>query len=335
MKVTLNLHHSLRSTELRLLFAFCLLFTVFSLLFPYTFPTAANLGSMSRIAGVLFIVTAGQMCALVVGGFDLSVASNIGFVGVVTALGMTQYGGLLSGLVMGLLAGGLIGLVNGGLIAWAKLSPFIVTLGMLTFLIGFGNALSHGAPIFGFPESLKYLAVRDWGPIPAPVAISAIVLLLLWLLLARSRVGLYIYAIGAGREACRAAGVPVARYEAIAYVLCGALAGLAGIMELSRVSVGYVTNGQSYLLPSIAAAVIGGTAIGGGTGTIRGVVLGVAVLTVLSTGMEFSGLNEFYQDMVTGAVIVLSVLVSRGSNLSWIFSRLFPLEARGSIKRPG
>jgi ribose transport system permease protein len=333
MKITLNWSRLLHSTEFRLFLAFCLLFLVFSLLYPQTFPTPANLTNMSRIAGVLFVVTSGQMCALLVGGFDLAVASTIGFVGVIAAIGITRYGGLPSGIVMGLISGGLIGLVNGGLIAWAKLSPFIVTLGMLTFLIGFGNELSHGAPIFGFPDSLKYLAVRDWGPIPAPVAISVIVLLLLWLLLSHSKVGLYIYAIGAGREACRAAGVPVARYEAIAYVLCGALAGLAGIMELSRVSVGYVTNGQSYLLPSIAAAVVGGTAIGGGVGTLRGVVLGVAVLTVLSSGMEFSGLNEFYQRMVTGAVIILSVLVSRGSRLSVILSRPFSLASQGTTKR--
>jgi ribose/xylose/arabinose/galactoside ABC-type transport system permease subunit len=310
-----------RSPEFRLFCAFCLLSAAFSILYPATFPTAANVANMSRVAGVLFVVTAGQMCALLVGGFDLSVASNIGFVGVVTALGMTRYGGLPSGLMMGLVTGALIGLVNGGLIAWARLSPFIVTLGMLSFLLGFGNEIAHGAPIFGFPNGFEYLAVRDWGPVPAPVAISGIVLILLWMLLARSKIGLYMYAIGAGREACRAAGVPVARYEVIAYTICGILAGLAGVMELSRVSVGYVTNGQSYLLPSIAAAVIGGTAIGGGAGTLRGVVLGVAVLTVLSTGMDIAGLNEFYQRMVTGSVIVLSVLVSRRSNWPTLFSR--------------
>ena len=319
-----------RSTEVRLFCTLCVLSAAFSILYPATFPTAANVANMARIAGVLLVVTAGQMCALLVGGFDLSVASNIGFVGVITALGMTRYGGLASGLLMGLVAGALIGLLNGGLIAWARLSPFIVTLGMLNFLLGFGNELAHGAPIFGFPSQFKYLAVQDWGPIPAPVAISGLVLFLLWILLARLKVGLYMYAIGAGREACRAAGVPVVRYEAIAYIICGALAGLAGMMELSRVSVGYVTNGQSYLLPSIAAAVIGGTAIGGGTGTLRGVVLGVAVLTVLSTGMDIAGLNEFYQRMVTGSVIVISVLVSRHSSWSTWFSRVFALRSRAS-----
>ena len=155
---------ALRSTEFRLFCAFCLLLAAFSILYPTTFPTAANVANMSRVAGVLFVVTAGQMCALLVGGFDLSVASNIGFVGVVTALGMTRYGGLPSGLMMGLVTGALIGLVNGGLIAWARLSPFIVTLGMLSFLLGFGNEIAHGAPIFGFPNGFEYLAVRDLGP---------------------------------------------------------------------------------------------------------------------------------------------------------------------------
>jgi ribose/xylose/arabinose/galactoside ABC-type transport system permease subunit len=161
---------ALRSTEVRLFCALCLLSAAFSILYPATFPTAANVANMARVAGVLLVVTAGQMCALLVGGFDLSVASNVGFVGVITALGMTRYGGLTSGLLMGLVTGALIGLLNGGLIAWARLSPFIVTLGMLNFLLGFGNELAHGAPIFGFPSEFRYLAVQDWGPIPAPVA---------------------------------------------------------------------------------------------------------------------------------------------------------------------
>jgi ribose transport system permease protein len=201
--------------------------------------------------------------------------------------------------------------VNGVLIGGFGLSPFIVTLGMLTFLKGFGNELAHGAPIFGFPSAAQYLGQTGWGPLPAPIAIGAIVVAAVAVLLATCRAGLYMYAIGGERDACRAAGVPVVRHQILAYALCGTLAGVAGLMELSRVSIGYVTNGQGYDLLSIAAVVVGGTMIGGGKGSLVGVVLGVAVLTVLSTGLTIAGLNDFYQKMITGVVVVASVLVSQ------------------------
>jgi ribose/xylose/arabinose/galactoside ABC-type transport system permease subunit len=295
----------------RLLLALVLLSTVFSLAYPSTFATRGNLENMTRVGGILLVVAIGQMFALLIGGFDLSVAANMGFVSVVTALVMTDHGGLVPGILAGVLAGTAVGFVNGLLVSGFALSPFIVTLGMLTFLLGFGNELSHGAPIFGFPSSYHYIAARDWGPIPAPLGVAALVLLVTWFVTARSRAGLYIYAIGGNRETCRAAGVPVIRYEILAYTLCGALAGIAGMMELSRVSIGYVTNGQGYELLSIAAAVIGGTAIGGGVGSLSGVVLGVAFLTVLSTGLDIARLDDFYQRMVFGAVIVGSVLISQ------------------------
>ena len=301
----------LGSGTFRLLLALMLLTAVFSVAYPSTFATLGNLENMTRVGGILLVVTIGQMFALLIGGFDLSVAANMGFVSVVTALVMTDHGGLAPGILVGVLAGTAIGFVNGLLISGVGLSPFIVTLGMLTFLAGFGNELAHGAPIFGFPSNYNYIAAKDWGPIPAPLGVGALVLVVTWLLAARSRAGLYIYAIGGNRETCRAAGVPVVRYEVLAYTLCGALAGIAGMMELSRVSIGYVTNGQGYELLSIAAAVIGGTAIGGGVGSLSGVVLGVALLTVLSTGMDIARLSDFYQRMVFGVVIVGSVLVSQ------------------------
>ncbi|HZO96399.1 MAG TPA: ABC transporter permease [Gaiellaceae bacterium] len=265
---------------------------------------------MAQVGGVLLAVTLGQACALLVGGFDLSVAANMGFVGVLGGDMMVHHG-LAAGIVAGVAAGVVIGLVNGLLIAGLGVSPFVVTLGMLTFLKAFGNEIAHGAPIFGFPSSTQFLGHTGWGPIPSPIAIAAILAVGMWVVLGVLRAGTYIYGIGGNREACRAAGVPVLRYEVLAYVLCGTLASVAGLMELSRVSIGYVSNGSGDDLLSIAAAVIGGVAIGGGTGSLVGVVLGVSVLTVLTTGLTIAGVGEFYQDIVSGGVIVLSVLVAR------------------------
>jgi ribose/xylose/arabinose/galactoside ABC-type transport system permease subunit len=296
---------------LRLIVALAVLCLFFSVKYPSIFPTTTNLQNMAQVGGILLVVAIGQMFAILIGGFDLSVAATMGFVGVVAGLGMTEYGGLVPGIAIGIVAGTTIGLINGLLIGGLRLSPFIVTLGMLTFAKGLGNELAHGAPVFGFPDATQYLGQTNWGPIPSPIGIGAIVLVVIAILFARLRAGLYIYAIGGHRDTCRAAGVPVVRYEVLAYTLCGTLAGIAGLMELSRVSIGYVTNGQGYELLSIAAVVVGGTMIGGGRGGLVGVVLGVAVLTVLSTGLNIAGLNDFYQKMITGIVVVAAVLVSQ------------------------
>jgi ribose transport system permease protein len=302
---------------LGLLVALAVLCLFFSLRYPANFPTSNNIQNMTQVGGILLVVALGQMCAILIGGFDLSVAANMGFVGVVAGLGMTEHGGLGTGIVLGLAAGASIGFVNGIFIGGIGLNPFIVTLGTLTFARGLGNELSHGAPIFGFPDNVEFLGQTPWGPIPSPLAIGAIVLVVMMVFFARLRAGLYIYAIGGDRDTCRAAGVPTARFEILAYTLCGLLAGIAGLMELSRVSIGYVTNGQGYDLLSIAAVVVGGVMIGGGKGSLSGVVLGVAVLTVLSTGLNIAGMNEFYQRMVTGAVIVIAVLVSQAGSAKW------------------
>lgn len=313
------------ATELQLLAGLAVLYAVFALAYPSQFATGNNLKNMTQQGGVLLVVAVAQMFALVVGGFDISVGANMGFVSVVAALGMLHQGGLAAGVAMGIAAGAAVGLVNGVLIAVLRITPFIATLAMLTFLGGLANHLSHGASEFGLPKSLSYLGGGDWGPIPSALALALIVVTVAWVVLARLRLGLYIYAIGGSRETCRVAGVPVVWYEIATYTITGTLAGLAGVMLASRVGVGQANLGQGYELLSIATAVIGGAAIGGGAGRLTGVILGVALLTVLTTGLDIAGVAEFTQQMVIGAVLVAAVFFSglRGGGLvqgSWIRS---------------
>jgi ribose/xylose/arabinose/galactoside ABC-type transport system permease subunit len=299
------------STELQLLLGLAVLYAIFAILYPSTFATATNAQNMARQGAILLVVAIGQMFVLVIGGFDISVGANMGFVGTVAALGMTQHGGLVQGLLLGVVAGAAVGLVNGVLIAGLSLSPFIVTLAMLTFLQGLANQLSSGASVFGLPTSFRWWGAADWGPIPSSLGIAAVVFVLAWFVLARLRIGLYIYAIGGSRDTCRLAGISVVRYEVLTYTVCGLLAGVAGIMLASRVSVGQASLGSGYELLSIATAVIGGAAIGGGVGRLSGVILGVALLTVLNTGMDIAGIGEFIQQMVTGAVLVAAVIIAQ------------------------
>jgi ribose/xylose/arabinose/galactoside ABC-type transport system permease subunit len=165
------------------------------------------------------------------------------------------------------------------------------------------------------------------------VAIASFTRLLAWAILARSRAGLYIFSIGGSRETARVSGIPVVRYEILAYTLCGFFTAVAGIMLTSRVSIGQGSLGQGYELLSVATAVIGGVAIGGGVGRLSGVLLGVVLLTVLTTGLDIGGINQFFQQMVTGLVLIGAVLIarSRGGN----FASMRRVFFRSAVERTG
>lgn len=182
---------------------------------------------------------------------------------------------------------------------------------MLAFARGAANQISDGASVSGLPASFRIFGGGSWGPIPATVGMAAVVMALAAFFLYLTRAGLYLYAIGGSRDATRLSGVKVWRYELAAYAICGLLAGVGGLMLASRVSVGQASLGQGFELMAIATAVIGGFAIGGGEGRLSGVVLGVALLSVLSTGMNIAQISEFVQQMLTGIVLVGAVLIDR------------------------
>jgi ribose transport system permease protein len=303
------------STELQLLVALAVLYAIFAALYPSVFVTENNTVNMARAGGILLVVAIAQMSALVVGGFDLSVGANMGFVATLAAYFMVKLGYSIGwGVVLGLAIGAGVGLINGFLISAVRINPLITTLGMATFLLGLGFIPNGAQPIFGLPpDYVQYFGAGDWGPIPAPVCIGAIVVVLMWLVLARSRAGVYIYGIGGSRDTCRISGVPIIRYEILAYTLCGLLAGLAGLMLGARISIVNADIGASsgYDLESIATAVIGGALIGGGVGRLSGVVLGVALLTVLETGLDIAKVHDFVQQMVKGVVLVSAVLIAQ------------------------
>jgi ribose/xylose/arabinose/galactoside ABC-type transport system permease subunit len=319
-------------TELQLLFGVLALAAVYSLLYPASFPTLGNFVEMLRVGAILFVAAIAQSFALIVGGFDISVAANMGFVSIVSALYMTEGGSVAGGVILGLLGGTGVGLANGILIGRLGVTPFVATLGSLTFLYGLSNQLSDGGSIASLPTNLSWLGRSDWGPIPSTVAIAGIACVLAWVILARSRAGLYIFSIGGSRETARVSGVPVVRYEMLAYTLCGFFTAIAGVMLTARVSVGQGTLGQGYELLSVATAVIGGVAIGGGVGRLSGVLLGVLLLTVLTTGLDIGGINQFFQQMVTGLVLIGAVLVARSRNTrTTSISRLFRWQKPASV----
>lgn len=299
------------TTELQLALAAVLLFGLFSALYPESFATEGTLRNMVRVAGILLVVAVGQSFALIVGGFDISVGSTMGFVSILIGLLTVSGVSVPLAVLAGIGAGGCVGLVNGLLVAKLKVTPFVTTLGMLTFLKGLADQLGNGGSIVGLPAELGMFGRVNWGSVPSAGVIAVVALVLAWFVLNRTRAGLYVFSIGGSREACRLASVKVSRYEIFAYSMCGLFAGLAGAMMTARVAVGQANIGAGFDLLSIATAVIGGVAIGGGAGRLTGVVLGVLLLTILTTGLDIAGINTFYQQMVTGLVLVGAVLLAQ------------------------
>ena len=301
---------SKHATELQLLVGLGLLILIFSLIEPSIYPTVDNVRNIARQAGILLVVAIGQMFAITVGGFDLSVGANMGFTSVATAQALGAHG-VAPAIIIGLLVGAAIGLANGLLIAKLRVSPFVVTMAMLYFLTGYSNVRSAGSSVIANHPSFQWFGRTDWGFLPSTIGIGLIVLALAMVFTGRTRIGLYVYGIGGSRETCRLAGIPVARYETVTYMITGMLAGAGGIMAASRVSVGQTGLGAGYELRSIAAAVIGGAVIGGGKGRLSGVFLGVAIMTCLTVGLGVTGTSTFQQQMAIGVALVVAVLISQ------------------------
>lgn len=297
-------------TEIRLLLAVVVLAAIFVLIYPDQFGSMRNAENIVRHASVLLVVAIGQMFALLVGGFDISVGATMGLSSTLGAIVMVSYG-TSAGIVAGIAVAAAVGLVNGILISRFGVSPFVATLGMMTFVGGLANHISGGRSIHGLPTDFGWFGRFSWGPIPSTAGLALIFGAIAWFLLNRTRVGLNVYAIGGSRGTSTLAGIPVVRTEIAAYVLCSTLAGVAGLMLASRVVVGQASLGSGYELLSIATAVIGGVAIGGGLGRIAGVVLGVLLLSLITTGMNIAGLSEFVQQMLTGAVLITAVLIDQ------------------------
>jgi ribose/xylose/arabinose/galactoside ABC-type transport system permease subunit len=304
------------TAEIQIFIAIVILASVFSYAFPDSFATSGTLLNMARVAGIMLVVSIGQSFALIVGGFDISVGATMGLVSVVCALLMKHGFAVNEAVTLGVLAGAGVGLINGIGISILGVTPFVMTLGILTAARGLADQLANGRVITGFPAEFAFYGRLSWWGIPSAACIALVVLVIAWFILQRTRAGLYIFSIGGSRETTRVTGVFVELYEALAYTLCGTMAGVGGIMLTSRVAVAQASLGQGYELLSVATAVIGGVLIGGGVGRLTGVVLGVILVTVLNTGLDIAGVNPFVQQIVTGLVLISAVLLSKARALS-------------------
>lgn len=273
------------------------------------FATADNLFNVGVQVAVTAIVAIGQTFVIITAGIDLSVGSVAALTGVIGAM-LIAYSGIpvIPAICLAILIGGATGLVNGVLVTFAGLAPFIATLGMLSVARGLVDVVTNATAVFGLPTSFDYLGQGQVVGIPIPVIVLVGVAIIAHVVLTRTRLGRYTYAIGSNPDAARLSGIPVRRYLNAVYVISGLLAGLGGIMAMSRVGSGQPNFGLGLELDAIAAAVIGGTSLFGGEGTIAGTLIGAFLIALIRNGSVLLNINTFVQSIIIGCIIWLAVM---------------------------
>ncbi|MDX3245667.1 substrate-binding domain-containing protein [Streptomyces sp. ME18-1-4] len=273
------------------------------------FLTTDNLLNVGVQAAVTAILAFGVTFVIVSAGIDLSVGSVAALSATVLAWSATQQGvPVVIAVVLAVATGVAAGLVNGFLIAYGKLPPFIATLAMLSVGRGLSLVISEGSPI-AFPDSVSHLGDTLGGWLPVPVLVMVVMGLIAAFVLGRTYIGRSMYAIGGNEEAARLSGLRVKRQKLAIYALSGVFAAAAGIVLASRLSSAQPQAADGYELDAIAAVVIGGASLAGGTGKASGTLIGALILAVLRNGLNLLSVSAFWQQVVIGVVIALAVLL--------------------------
>ncbi|MFH2133150.1 MAG: ABC transporter permease [bacterium] len=285
------------------------------------FLSVRNILNVTRQSTYLIIVSMGQMLALLTGGFDLSVGTIIAVSSVVGAMAMAAASSMFPGAVVlaivvgllaGLLAGLTIGAINGIGVSVFNVNPFMMTLGMAS--VGFGIALylTGGIPVYGMPE--QFSNIFGFGMflgVPTPVCITAVLAVIMFILLNRTRIGRYFYAIGGNIKASSLSGINTRWNLFLAYLFCSGLATISGLLLTARLETGEANIGASMPLESIAACVIGGVSLRGGVGRIDNVILGAFFIGLLQNGMNLAKIESYLQTVVIGLLLIFAVITDQ------------------------
>ena len=275
-----------------------------------TFPTKTNLFNLLRQSSTNLMLACGMTMVIILGGIDLSVGSIIAMSGCFAA-GAVVWGGMpeIVGLTLGVLSGLMFGLFNGAVIAWTNIPPFIVTLASMNLAKGIAYVFSGGKPIRCMTDAWKFLGAGYVLGIPTPVWTMFIVFFLCVLFLNRTRIGRHIYAVGGNSTAAKFSGISTAKVKFTVFAISGTLAGLAGATIASRLYSGTCTSGNAAEMDAIAAVVIGGTSMSGGSGKLGGTLIGALIIGILNNGLNLMGVNSDWQYIIKGIVILGAVYV--------------------------
>lgn len=286
---------------------------IFLVIFPTTrstFLTPKNVFNILRQnASNLFLAT-GMTMVIILGGIELSVGSVIALSGVVAAGCVVNFGlPEIAGFLAAIGVGALVGMFNGFVICKTDIPPFIVTLASMNITKGIALVLTGGSPIRCMTDMFKFPGAGYVGPFPTPVILMIIVFVIAAMIVNRTQLGRHIYAVGGNAQAAKFSGINVQKVKFIVYTYTGIMSGIAGVVVASRLYSGQPTAGDGAEMDAIAAVVVGGTSMSGGSGRLGGTLIGVLIIGVLNNGLNLMGVDSNWQYIVKGFVILLAVYV--------------------------
>ncbi len=297
------------STQGLLLLALLGLMIIMSFSSPY-FMKWDNLRNILDQSTLNILVGVGMTMVICAGGIDLSVGAVAALAGAVMGLAMHAGYSAYLAIAAGLMVAVLSGLVNGGLTAYLRITPFIVTLASLSIIRGLTLIITGAIPISSFPSTFTGLGSGSLGIFPAPVVLTALVAAAGAVLLNLTPSGYYFQAMGGNEEALRRSGISVPRYKILVYVLSACCAGLAGLVLTARLNCADPTAGYMLEMDAIATAVLGGTSMRGGQGSMAGTVIAGLLLAVLRNGLTINSIASYYQQVLVGVIILAAVVIS-------------------------
>jgi len=291
---------------------FIFIFLVWAIYLSITtdsFLTSQNIFTVLRQAAIVSIVGIGEMLVMLLGGMDVSLAAVLGFSGVFSAGLMVNHGwpvwlAILAGIAMG----GLAGAINGFLVTKVKINAVIATLGMMNVLNGIAYTYTGGVTIYGHEmDSIDFLSRGYMGPIPVPVIIMFVFYVIFYLIFNHTLFGAWIYAIGNNEKASWLAGIRVDRMKILAFTVGGLLAGIGGVLQISRQGSATAGMGDEFLFPILTAVILGGISPSGGKGKIQNTLIASIFLVAITNGMVLLGISIYTQRIVSGLILIIAL----------------------------
>lgn len=305
----LNCYKILMSYDALLILITIFLILVMSYLSPY-FLTMTNFKNVLNQSSLFIFLVIGMTFIIISGNIDLSVGATIGFTGMVMSnlyyVGIPDWLCIFAGLITGLL----IGLINGWLVAYVKINSFIVTLCSMTVLRGVILLVMNSKTLYGFGKLYGFIGAGDIGPINFPILLALITVVISGFILAETKYGNYCLFLGANEVALSRMGVNSKKYKLWVFAFSGLLAAVAGVVVMGRLDSAEPLAGTGYEMDAIAAVILGGTVLEGGKGNIIGPFIACLILNIISDGLTLLSISTHYQEIITGVIIVVSVLIS-------------------------
>ena len=296
----------LRIKEMGIFLMLFLIVVIFGIANP-AFLSINNIINILRSTSFILIIGVAMTFVLISGGLDLSVGSIVALGGVITGISIQSGIPIPISILLGLSSGFVVGFVNGVTITFFKIPPLIVTLGMMYIIRGVVLIITKGAPIFPLPDSFNIIGQGQLFGLPIVVIIALFLAIISHIILTQTTIGREIHAVGGNIQTAFVSGIKIHKIKLFVYIATGTTAALSGIIMAARLASAQANSGTGYELLVIAAVIIGGTSMFGGSGTILGTAIGALFMTVVSNGMVILKVSVYWQNLVIGFIIILAV----------------------------